>query len=409
MKYQLLATCLCLAAASVQADIVKISLGGASSGLSPANEVPAIGVPSTGSGGEILGGITFDTESRELNIAIGYGSSALFTDLTGPATGAHIHGPATQSDSAPVIHDFIAAGQHLAASHPEKGGVILGTVVLDEAQTADLMAGKYYINIHTEQNPGGEIRGQLLPQLNQAPTVQCPAPVVAECASHDGTPVTLTAHVADANGDALQVKWSIDGTVYQTTEVPAVQNGETGADVEFTGTFGMGEHNVTVTVSDGKADPVSCETKVTIQDTLPPVVTGVVPSQKVLWPPNHKMIPLVISVTATDQCGEVHSHIVSITSNEPVNGIGDGNTAPDWLQTGDLSLQLRAERAGGGSGRVYTITVKTVDDSGNSVMSTTTVRVPHDMGHDAGIPEGPANAGKQKSSNARGGVGVKGT
>ena len=62
--------------------------------------------------------------------------------------------------------------------------------------------------------------------------------------------------------------------------------------------------------------------------------------------------------------------------DEPVDGTGDGDTSPDWEITGDLTLRLRAERAGTGSGRVYTITVEARDYSGNTTLETISVIVP---------------------------------
>ena len=86
-------------------------------------------------------------------------------------------------------------------------------------------------------------------------------------------------------------------------------------------------------------------------------------SPATLWPPNHKMRPVTVTVDATDACDPNFScEIVSVTSNEPANGIGDGNTSPDWSITGPLTLELRAERAGPGTGRIYTITVECTDE-----------------------------------------------
>lgn len=65
-----------------------------------------------------------------------------------------------------------------------------------------------------------------------------------------------------------------------------------------------------------------------------------------------------------------------VSSNEPVDGLGDGDQVPDWQIAGNLTVNLRAERAGNGSRRVYTISVGCTDASGNS--STKTVPVPHD-------------------------------
>ena len=114
-------------------------------------------------------------------------------------------------------------------------------------------------------------------------------------------------------------------------------------------------------------------------DVLPPTVASVSASPNVLWPPNHKMVPVSLTVTASDNCSVVTSRIVSVTSNEPVNGLGDGNTAPDWVIIGPLPLLLRSERSGTGTGRVYTITVESSDAAGNKSTAFTTVLVPHDQ------------------------------
>jgi hypothetical protein len=68
-----------------------------------------------------------------------------------------------------------------------------------------------------------------------------------------------------------------------------------------------------------------------------------------------------------------------VSSNEPMNGLGDGDIALDWVISGDRTLNLRAERSGTGSGRIYTITVACTDTSGNSTSSATTVTVPHEQ------------------------------
>jgi hypothetical protein len=113
-------------------------------------------------------------------------------------------------------------------------------------------------------------------------------------------------------------------------------------------------------------------------ETTPPTITSVTATPNVLTPPNHKMVPVTVSVAVTDNCdAAVGCHIVSVSSNEPISGTGDGDTAPDWEITGNLTLNLRAERAGSGTGRTYTITVQCTDNAGNSASSATTVTVPH--------------------------------
>jgi M6 family metalloprotease-like protein len=120
---------------------------------------------------------------------------------------------------------------------------------------------------------------------------------------------------------------------------------------------------------------------ITVQDTTPPVIHNVAAQPNVLWPPNHKMVHVEVTAIATDNCDPApHCHITSVNSNEPINGPGDGNTVPDWIITGDLTMDLRAERSGiGKGGRIYMITVTCSDICGNSSARNTTVMVPHDQ------------------------------
>jgi hypothetical protein len=108
-------------------------------------------------------------------------------------------------------------------------------------------------------------------------------------------------------------------------------------------------------------------------DTAPPVISSITPSVTSLWPPNKKMIPVTIGVTASDL---VDPHpacqVIGVTSNE-------GSSA-DWQITGPMSVDLRADRAGNGTGRTYVIAVRCADASGNASTATTTVTVPHDQG-----------------------------
>jgi len=115
--------------------------------------------------------------------------------------------------------------------------------------------------------------------------------------------------------------------------------------------------------------------------TTPPTITDVSVNPTVLWPPNHKMVNVMVNYNATAECGGTTTSSLSVASNEPVNGIGDGNTSPDWVVLGPYDLELRAERAGTGTGRIYTITIFSKDTFGNTASQTVTVRVPHDKGH----------------------------
>jgi hypothetical protein len=145
------------------------------------------------------------------------------------------------------------------------------------------------------------------------------------------------------------------------------------------GPYDLGDTVVTLTVTDEMGASDTCDATVTVVDEEDPVISSVAANPKKLWPPNHNMVPVTVAVDATDNC-DYACDIISVASNEPVNGLGDGDTAPDWVITGDLTVELRAERSGKGSGRVYTITVECADSSGNSSTDTAAVRVPHDKG-----------------------------
>lgn len=140
--------------------------------------------------------------------------------------------------------------------------------------------------------------------------------------------------------------------------------------------------NVSSTLNGSSTTGRTCSFTVTVNDVEPPVITSVTASPNVLWAPNHKMVPVTVTITSHDNCGIANCKIVNVnavTSNEPVNGLGDGNTSPDWVRVSDNQVNLRAERSGKGNGRVYTIHVQCTDIHGNTSYSSVNVTVPHDM------------------------------
>jgi hypothetical protein len=147
-------------------------------------------------------------------------------------------------------------------------------------------------------------------------------------------------------------------------------------------TFPMGATLVTCTATDVFGNTSTCTFTVNVEaDTEPPVITAAYATPAMIWPPNHKWVDVQIGLELEDDCdAEPVYWIMGVTSNEPVNGKGDGNTAPDWMITGEHTLKLRAERAGGGSSRIYTIAIRAADASGNTADTTVDVVVPHDQG-----------------------------
>ena len=172
-----------------------------------------------------------------------------------------------------------------------------------------------------------------------------------------------------------------DGAVatYSATAVDAVSGPATVTfSVPSGSTFPLGSTTVTASATDAFGNTASVDFTITVVDTTPPTINSVTVSQPVLWPANHQMVSESVPVNATDSVSAtVVSRIVSVTSNQAVNASGDGNTGTDWVITGPLTVDLRAERSGKGGDRVYTITVESRDSAGNVSNGTVTVTVPH--------------------------------
>jgi len=221
--------------------------------------------------------------------------------------------------------------------------------------------------------------GIIVPSIfaqNTPPTLICPAPVNLDCTPTNGAALTLTAMISDAQTNAVTAVWFVDGTAFQTNDLPAGTTANPVA-VTFSAQFQPGEHDVEVRASDGQG-VVSCTTQVDIRADLAPEIHRLTATPNVLWPPNHKMRQVVLNLDASD-CQVVTSRVVSVRSSEPPRGTGIGDLTPDWvIGTNGLSLLLRAERSGQSrNGRIYTITVEVSDGTGNATNRNVIVTVPH--------------------------------
>ncbi|MDP2304659.1 MAG: hypothetical protein Q8P18_01360 [Pseudomonadota bacterium] len=180
--------------------------------------------------------------------------------------------------------------------------------------------------------------------------ISCPTPATVEC---DGaaTPYATEASCEDNCGDCTPT---------------------CGSD-----SYALGTSSIACNAVDAAGNTSSCNTSVEVVDTQAPGVTVSV-SPSTLWAPNHKLRAIAISTTSSDACDAAPAVTCTATSNEPDNGLGDGDTAGD-IKWQNGSLFLRAERSGTGNGRVYTVTCTATDDSGNETTSSTTVTVPHNQ------------------------------
>ena len=193
---------------------------------------------------------------------------------------------------------------------------------------------------------------------HEKPSVTCPAPVTVECTGPGGASATFTAPGAD--------------------NCPGVT---TACTPPSGSAFPLGTTAISCDATDSSGNmSAACASSVTVADTTPPTITSVSATPNVLSPPNHRLVPVTLAVSVTDVCDPTVASsclITAVTANEPISAPGSGNTSPDFQITGKLTANLRAERAGGGSGRVYTLTVQCTDASHNSATRNVSVSVPH--------------------------------
>jgi uncharacterized repeat protein (TIGR01451 family) len=195
------------------------------------------------------------------------------------------------------------------------------------------------------------------------PSITAPPPVTA----FTGAGATVCgAFVSDAALGTATVSDNCPGVTVTRGNVPADNF------------FPVGQTVITYMARDRAGNAATATQLVTVIDNTPPVIGGASVDKPSVWPPDHKTVNVTVNYTATDNCGSVSS-MLSIASNEPVNGLGDGDTAPDWEVLDAHHVRLRAERSGRGTGRVYTITIIATDSAGNSSSRQVFVSVPRDQ------------------------------
>jgi hypothetical protein len=184
------------------------------------------------------------------------------------------------------------------------------------------------------------------------PTLTVPGDLIAEASSAKGAMVTFAVSAIDN----------------QNRPVPVVLNFSSGS------TFPLGTTAVVATATDAAVNTSAAQFSVTVRDTTPPTIISLTPSSAHLSPPDHQMGPITMTAEVHDTVDPApNTSIVFVSSNEPADGVGEGKQqGPDYVIGGPMEVNLRAERAGQSSGRVYTITVQSRDFSGNLSTKTTT-------------------------------------
>ena len=273
------------------------------------------------------------------------------------------------SRSGPIPYDdnpvLIGADDNNADNIPDEvwNGVIDEVIIHDRALTAQ----EVYESATKSTGPGST---NTAPAANSGPdqTLEGTSPAGASV-TLDGSGSSDPDSTPGTNNDIEFFDWYEGGTLLGSGE--AIDR-----------TLSLGRHIVTLVVTDISGETDSDEVIVVVEDTAKPAINKVTATPNVLWPPSHEMVEVAVELDAEDICDpEPVSYVLGVTSNEPINGPGDGNTEPDFEYTEDpLVVVLRAERAGSGAGRTYTIIVQCVDAAGNISSATVDVIVPHSRG-----------------------------
>jgi len=184
--------------------------------------------------------------------------------------------------------------------------------------------------------------------------------------------ITLDATDNEDGTGIANTEYSLDSTTWYTYSGPITITDEGTITVLYRSTDNKGNIESTK------------EEIIKIDKTTPTLTLTVTPDT--LWPLNKKMIDVVATLTVTDHIDQSPKvELTSIISNEPNDANGNSKTENDIQNadtgTEDYEFNLRAERSGSDSGRIYTITYTTTDAAGNIASKNVIVNVPHDQGN----------------------------
>lgn len=187
--------------------------------------------------------------------------------------------------------------------------------------------------------------------------------------------VTLSASDGDIGSGVKEIHYTLSGAQTAAQVVSA--------DVASFVISAEGVTEISYFAVDNAGNQESPTTYTVRIDKTPPAITACSVNPATLWPPNHKLVPVTVTVAFADPVSSVAGVILdSASSSETDDGPGDGDTRDDIqgfaVGSDKTSGWLRAERGGKGSGRLYTLTYEAVDAAGNVAACTVTVAVPHD-------------------------------
>jgi probable HAF family extracellular repeat protein len=245
------------------------------------------------------------------------------------------------------------------------GGTLLGS---DAKLAVTLPLGTNVVTLTVTDPSGASSQANVVITVVDliAPTFACPANVTASSdANCQALVPDLVSHlVASDNCTPPQL--------LKVTQQPAAGTA-----------LGLGQYPVLLTVTDSSGNSAHCTVTFTVADTTPPAFQSLTVTPNVLNPPNHQIVPVIVSASVSDNCDSAPTcRIVSITANE-------STAAGDIAITGPMTANLAASRNAGSNGRTYTITVASTDASGNSSTATIQVTVPKGNGNGNSGPSHP--------------------
>jgi hypothetical protein len=257
----------------------------------------------------------------------------------------------------------IPAGNSCAATITA-GDVDNGSFDPDSGDSVTLSldsTGPFGLGSHTVQLIATDGHGASSSCNATVTVVDVTAPTITNCASDK----TISAG-ANCQASVPDLTSEIAATDNCSTSMSITQSPAAGAIV------GPGNTEVTITVKDAAGNSATCRATVMVIDAKPPEISdGASASPSTLWPPNKKMALVTINYSVTDNCDSSPVCTLSVTSNE-------GGSA-DWQILDAHHVLLRAERAVGGEGRIYSIKITCTDENNNSSSKVVTVTVPHDQ------------------------------
>lgn len=223
-------------------------------------------------------------------------------------------------------------------------------------------------------------RGEQNMVIGAPPRAAVRSQTLVECDRPGGADVTLDGSASedsDAGGGIVLYEWIKDFSL------PVEQALGTGS--ILTPFLPLGENRVTLRVTDADGMTGVADAVIIVQDTTSPTLEVAV-DPPVLWPPDHRMVPVSVRFQVLDICDPKSQILLgSVTSSEPDDapGLGDGNTVQDIqgaeLGSADFDFLVRAERDGNSWGRTYSITYAATDVSGNKSSFTSLLGVPRDL------------------------------